>query len=722
MDKTQQAAKSIQQPLQKQLELQQILIDISSKYINMNLVDLEKNVLLSLEQLGHFVEADRAYIFEYNFTDQTASNTYEWCAEGITPEIDNLQGMPMEYIPHWVEKHQKREIFGVPEVEALPEGPLKDILLPQEIKTLITFPMLYNKELLGFVGFDWVKEVHQYSETELQLLLVYAEMLVNIKKRSQLEINLIKAKEEAEAANKSKSEFLANMSHEIRTPLNGVIGFTDLLINTSLTYEQRQYVQSANSSAHILLGIINDILDFSKIEAGKLEIEEVETDILDLVEQTADIVKYNTTKKNIEFLLNIQVDLPRFIHVDQIRLKQILVNLLSNAIKFTEQGEVELSVSFEQTDLENKEGIFTFSIRDTGIGISEAQQAKLFKSFSQADSSTTRKFGGTGLGLVISQMLAEKMGASIQLSSEIGKGSVFFISLKRSYHDLLPTEKREFDSLKKILIIDDNQNNRNILENILKHWNIETTSVDNGIAALTLLAGKQDFDVMIVDYHMPYMDGLSTIREINRFFHEHPERKKPKAILYSSADDDTIEMQVKELKVDALLLKPAKISELFHTLNNLSTKPLEEVVEDSGAQTIQPELPVENKKIRVLIAEDVPLNMLLVKTIIKNNYPEAVIVESQNGEEALKKYLSEHLDLIFMDVQMPLMDGFQATRGIRIHETKNGGHIPIVALTAGALPTEKEKCMEAGMDHFLTKPIDKLKLAEVMERILKSKR
>ncbi|MDX5479786.1 MAG: response regulator, partial [Cyclobacteriaceae bacterium] len=373
-----------------------------------------------------------------------------------------------------------------------------------------------------------------------------------------------------------------------------------------------------------------------------------------------------------------------------------------NAIKFTEQGEVELSVSFEQTDPENKEGIFTFTIRDTGIGISEAQQEKLFKSFSQADSSTTRKFGGTGLGLVISQMLAEKMGSSIQLSSEFGKGSIFSISLTKSYQDLLPMEKREFDSLKKILILDDNQNNRNILENILKHWNIGTTSVENGIAALTLLAGNQDFDVMIVDYHMPYMDGLSTIREINRFFHEHPDRKKPKTILYSSADDDTIEMQVKELKIDALLLKPAKISELFHTLNNLSRKPLEDVVGDQAAQTSIPNPPENDNKIRILIAEDVPLNMLLVKTIVKNHYPEAIIVESQNGQEALNKYHSEHFDLIFMDVQMPLMDGFEATKKIRLHEKTHGGDIPIVALTAGALPTEKEKCMGAGMDHFLT--------------------
>lgn len=343
-----------QKTIEKQLKLQQIMIDISSTYINMDIKDLEKNIQHSLEQLAQFVEADRAYIFVYDHENQIGVNTYEWCAEGISPEIENLQEVPMEYMPHWVEKHLNREIFGVPDIDTLDDEVLREIIEPQGIKTMITFPMLHGSDLMGFVGFDWVKEKHQYSEVEQQILLIYAEMLVNVKKRAELERSLIKAKEEAEAANKSKSEFLANMSHEIRTPLNGVIGFTDLLINTDLNNEQLQYVTSANTSAHSLLGIINDILDFSKIEAGKLELEEVETDLIELAEQTADIVKYNTAKKNIEFLLNIQVDIPRYIIVDQIRLKQILVNLLSNAIKFTEKGEVELNIGYEPVD--EKEG------------------------------------------------------------------------------------------------------------------------------------------------------------------------------------------------------------------------------------------------------------------------------------------------------------------------------------------------------------------------------
>jgi signal transduction histidine kinase/DNA-binding response OmpR family regulator len=703
--------------LQKQLELQQILIDISSKYINMDSHDLEKNVLRSLEQLSHFVEADRAYIFEYNFEEGTASNTYEWCAEGVSPEIDNLQGMPMIYIPHWVEKHQRREIFGVTVVEDLEEGPLKDVLIPQGIKTLVTFPMLYQKELLGFVGFDWVREVHPYSETELQLLLVYAEMLVNIRKKSMLERSLLKAKEEAESANKSKSEFLANMSHEIRTPLNGVIGFTDLLMNTELSNEQFQYVQSANTSAHILLGIINDILDFSKIEAGKLELEEVETNIIELAEQTADIVKYNTAKKNIQFLLNIQVDIPKYAILDPIRIKQILVNLLGNAIKFTEKGEVELSISFEETDPVQQEGVFTFSIRDTGIGISIEQQAKLFKSFTQADSSTTRKFGGTGLGLVISQMLAEKMGSTITLESELNKGSVFSLSIKRKFKRTGSVEYNGLINIERVLIIDDNHNNKTILEHILAHWNIKTQSVDNAIAALTLLDKDPKFDVLIVDYHMPFMDGITTISEIKKLFAEKQQSNLPKIILYSSSDDAKLENSVHELKIDAKLLKPAKISELFFCLNKISNHPSSvQKVEKENTST---ETSANSEGIKILIAEDVSLNMLLLKTIIKSYYPESVILEAINGQEAVDQFQKSDPDLIFMDVQMPIMDGFEATLLIR-NLGKGKKYVPIIALTAGALNTEREKCLQVGMDHFLTKPIDKEKLLEVMERILKS--
>jgi signal transduction histidine kinase/DNA-binding response OmpR family regulator len=702
---------------QKQLELQQILIDISTKYINMDPKELHDNVRGSLEQLAKFVEADRAYIFEYNFEEETASNTYEWCGIGIAPEIENLQNLSMSYIPHWVEKHQKREIFGVPDVKKLEDGPLKDILIPQDIKTLVTFPMLFKKQLLGFVGFDWVREVHPYSETELQLLLVYAEMLVNIKKRAELESSLIQAKEEAESANRSKSEFLANMSHEIRTPLNGVIGFTDLLLNSDLSNEQHQYVLSANTSAHILLGLINDILDFSKIEAGKLDLEELETDIFALTEETADIVKFNTAKKNIEFLLNIQVDMPQYFHVDPIRVKQILVNLLGNAIKFTEIGEVELGVYFEESDTENEEGHFTFTIRDTGIGISEIQKPKLFQSFTQADTSTTRRYGGTGLGLVISQMLAKKMGANIQFESEEGKGSKFHFTIKSKYKKSHKTEKSF--NIKRVLIIDDNRNNRTILRQILENWNVSSDEADNAIAALTLLGQKPDFDVLIVDYHMPYMDGISTIREIRKLFDRKPELKCPKIILYSSADDMRMEEAIHELRIDAKLIKPAKVSELFHYLNRLGNLKSDPIGEKQSEKALPPD--TQQNLLKILIAEDVDLNMLLLRTIISNKFPYSKITEAYNGQKAVDAYKKEKPDLIFMDVQMPEKDGFEATLEIRELEKVSGHFTPIVALTANALESEKRKCLEVGMDFFLTKPIDKEKLSEVLEITVSNK-
>lgn len=442
----------VKEEIDKQIELQTLMIDISSTYINTKIEDVSKTINESLSRISRFVQADRGYVFDYNFVENTASNTYEWCAEGISPEIENLQGLPIEFIPAWIEKHQNSQTFEVPDIDTLENENLKSIIEPQGIKTLITFPMLHEGNLIGFVGFDWVHEVHKFQDAEKKLLKIFGELLVSVTTKSALERSLIAAKEEAEKSNKAKSEFLANMSHEIRTPLNGVIGFTDLLINTDLSDVQLQYVQSANSSAHSLLGIINDILDFSKIEAGKLELEEIETDIVELIEQTADIVKFNTSTKDLELLLNIQIDMPRCITVDAIRLKQILVNLLSNAIKFTERGEVELIVKFHESPTREGFGQYTFSIRDTGIGISEEQQAKLFKSFSQADSSTTRKFGGTGLGLVISQMLTEKMDSQIELISEVGKGSTFFFTIERPFQSKSNTKVKEFSSIKKDIV------------------------------------------------------------------------------------------------------------------------------------------------------------------------------------------------------------------------------------------------------------------------------
>lgn len=361
-------------------------------------------------------------------------------------------------------------------------------------------------------------------------------------------------------------------------------------------------------------------------------------------------------------------------------------------------------------------------MKDTGIGISEEQKQKLFKSFSQADSSTTRKFGGTGLGLVISQMLAEKMDSQIVLESELGKGSSFSFSLQKAFKTKSEQQAQtEFTNIKKVLIIDDNKNNRTILKDILRHWNIQSETVDNGIAALTLLDEGAEFDIFIVDYHMPFMDGISTIREIKKLIANKELDRQPKIILYSSADDAQLDMHVKELGIDIKLIKPAKTSELFYSLNKLSNNQIKEDLAPNTRASVTRSGENDRKELKILIAEDVSLNMLLLKTVIRNYYPEAKIVEAQHGQEAINLYQRESPDLIFMDVQMPIKDGYEATREIRARESQSKTRVPIVALTAGALQSERENCLEAGMDYFLTKPIEKQKLLEVTELILNPK-
>lgn len=532
----------------------------------------------------------------------------------------------------------------------------------------------------------------------------------DVTEHKKIEQELIKAKEKAESGSKAKSEFLANMSHEIRTPLNSVIGFSDLLHKTKLDDIQRQYVSAVFNSANSLLDIINEILDFSKIEAGKLEIENEKTDIFELGYQVADVISYQAYKKDLELLLNIALDVPRFIWTDAVRIRQVLINLLGNAVKFTATGEVELKIEILQKDVDGK-SIFRFSVRDTGIGINPENQQKIFEAFSQEDASINRKFGGTGLGLAISRRLISLMGSELKLESTPQVGSTFYFDLKLRAMDGEAIEWKNLYEYKKVLIVDDNVNNRRILKDMLALKLINCDEVENGMEACNKLKSGNKYDLVLMDYHMPVMDGITAIEKIRNEL----KLELPIMLLHSSADDASINTACQELNVHQRLVKPIKIEHLFESLSKAGISNNQRKIK---MKEIDVKQPTHLKEYKVLVVDDNMFNILLIKTIITQILPNAQISEASNGNEAVELYRSVQPDIIFMDIQMPDMNGYEAAKIIRSIEKLN--RIPIIALTAGTLKDEKERCLEAGMNDYVSKPFVSSTIVSAIDKWLVS--
>jgi signal transduction histidine kinase/response regulator RpfG family c-di-GMP phosphodiesterase len=505
--------------------------------------------------------------------------------------------------------------------------------------------------------------------------------------------------QQAEVANKAKSEFLANMSHEIRTPLNAVLGFSELLTKSKLDETQQQYLKLIGQSGQLLLDIINDVLDFSKIEAGKLDVKVEQIDTYEICSEVVDLVKIQAFNKKLELLLNISPQVPKFIWADQIRLRQILVNLLNNAVKFTLQGEVELKVEVIEK-INDDRSTLRFSIIDTGIGITEEQEKNIFKAFTQADSSTTKRFGGTGLGLTICNKLLALFNSSLKLKTEEGKGSTFYfeIEVKASSNGIV--EITELVNIKKVLVVDDNENNRLILNDVLQLQGLETVLVDSGNKALDVLSASNDIDLAILDYNMPYMNGIETIEKIKQTINA---KQYPFLLLYtSSAIEDVLE-DCKRLDIQHRLSKPAKLKQLLHTIADIDSG--REVLSVASNEVYQR----QNKNLlehnfKVLLAEDNPVNMLLCKSLLKKLLPNVEIYACENGSKALETFKTNKLDLVLMDIQMPELNGYDATMQIR--QLNYGNDIPIIALTAGTIQGDREKAITAGMNDYLAKPIN----------------
>lgn len=496
------------------------------------------------------------------------------------------------------------------------------------------------------------------------------------------------------------------MSHEIRTPLNGVIGFADLLLKTELNDTQYQYLNYIRDSGNILLSVINDILDFSKIESGKLELFIDRYNVYEVINQIVNIILYQAQQKKLELLLNVEQGLPQDIWIDEARLKQVLVNMLGNAVKFTPEGEVELSVKKIQMNEETI--ILRFSVRDTGIGIPLEKQQRIFDAFTQEDSSVSKKYGGTGLGLTISNNLLKYMGSNLKLESELDKGSIFYFDIEVRYEQN-SVEVEEELNVGRVLIVDDNQNNRTILKHMLEYKNITCVTAANGIEAIQLLINGEFFDTILMDYHMPILSGLETIDKIKEIFKQN-NRTVPVVVLHTSSEEHDVISAFRKNENSHCLLKPIKSDELYRILAKTSQSVKTKREEDFS---INRDLSIFEQPINVLLADDNPVNRALNHKMLEMLVPGARLLQVSDGKQAVEACEKEIFQLILMDVQMPIMDGYDATRHIRL--LPGYQNIPIIAVSAGNVSGEMERCVRAGMNDFLSKPFTSKDMLKVLQ-------
>jgi two-component system, sensor histidine kinase and response regulator len=627
------------------------------------------------------------FLIDWN---RQAEVTFGWPRELVVGRPLHEVIIPLSY--------REEHVRGVRHFLATGEGPLlhRRIEVPALRRDGTEFPVELTISPIR-LGSEWV----------------FSAFLHDITERKRAEEELRKARDAAEAASQAKSEFLANMSHEIRTPMNAIIGMTELLLDTPQSAEQRDYLETVKKSADALLSVINDILDFSKIEAGKLELEHAPFDLRDSLGDMLNTLALRAHQKGLELACHIAPEVPETVVGDSQRLRQVLINLVGNAIKFTECGEVIVDVALEGGD--DVEARLHFRVRDTGIGIPADKQSLIFEAFAQVDGSTTRRYDGTGLGLAISSRLVERMGGRIWVESEPHHGSTFHFLVRFGTHGaaLERPSRSEPGRLRglSVLVVDDNATNRFILAETLGQWHMRPTVVENATAALQALERSQQagepFALVLLDAHMPEVDGFTLAEQIKK----HPDLAGATVMMLSSASQPIDTRRCQDLGLAAYLTKPIKQADLYRSIMAVLGSPVSKV----AAPTVPPPaLPC--RALHLLLAEDNLVNqMLAVRLLEKQGHS---VVVAGNGVEVVRMVEREPFDLVLMDVQMPEMDGFEATAAIRERERDTGRHIPILAMTAYAMKGDRERCLAAGMDSYISKPIQPRELWQAIEQLV----